>query len=62
MEGICPCGGRIRERSHFVTTQTGLAVWKHHAPKDLELRLPVKVIQSECVSCGRNHIKIQQNA
>lgn len=50
MNGTCQCGGRIKERSHTVTTERGA---KEHG-----INLwPVVIEVSECMACGRSMTK-----
>lgn len=56
MEGICKCGGRIRERSHQVTTQAGIERY------DVTCPLPATIETSECRACGRCMVRITDAA
>lgn len=60
MEGMCKCGGRIRERNHKVFTPQGAADWIEDFLNTN--RLPINVEQSECQSCGRTKTVIRDNA
>jgi len=61
MEGVCQCGGTIRERRHEVKTPAGFDKWARHW-KGLEPpALPVIIEQSECTACGRNMIRVYES-
>ena len=52
MEGTCPCGGRLKERNHTVTTQKGADEWVQGVKQ-----LPMTIEQTECQSCGRYRVR-----
>ena len=52
MEGTCPCGGRLRERNHHVTTRKGANEWV-----SVDCELPLLIEQTECQACGRYRVR-----
>ncbi len=50
MEGMCKCGGRIKEGNHKVTTDAGAAGWLEPMS---DYTLPLSIETSTCQSCGR---------
>jgi hypothetical protein len=48
----CNCGNTISEKSHTVKTVKGATDWVRGASIDKD-KLPFKVLQNECGSCGR---------
>ena len=53
MEGMCKCGGRIKESNHKVTTDTGANRWLEPMTRYL---LPINIETSKCDSCGRRRV------
>jgi hypothetical protein len=53
----CNCGNTISEKSHTVKTVKGASGWV-----DIEVdkgKLPFKVLQQECGSCGRTMWQVE---
>ena len=57
MEGTCPCGGRIKQSSHILTTDKTFDQYKI----DDSWTLPVDVVISRCQACGRVHIVVEDS-
>lgn len=54
----CSCGNTISEKSHTVKTVKGASGW---VDVDVDVdkdKLPFKVLQAECGSCGRTGWKV----
>lgn len=47
---ICPCGGRLHESRHVVSTLRGLHAWDTTLT---DAALPATIVQRECHACGR---------
>lgn len=56
MTGDCPCGGRLTESSHRISTESGAEKYGVASA-----RMPIEVVTTICRSCGRGQTDIYAN-
>ena len=58
MTGLCKCGGKLVESTHFVKTLEGAKKWIESG----DCQLPIKIETTHCESCGRRETVIIESA
>ena len=53
MTGDCPCGGRLTESSHRISTESGAEKYGVASA-----RMPIEVVTTICRPCGRGQTDI----
>lgn len=59
MEGVCKCGGRIKESTHEVKTLDGARKW---LPECQDGNIPLTIRQSRCAACWRTMTEVKDGA